>query len=155
MFGIRISTPSLADDSGSPYAAAELNAGGARVHFQADLRFWSPRQYERQWADGIRRLVRGATSSALMSAFTGARGELHRMWALWRRGGHIYVQPHCVVRADLSGSFDPAAPYDHVGEHVPMTLADLPHEEWRVELAAFLEAAVVVISAQCSGLSAQ
>jgi hypothetical protein len=56
------------------------------------------------------------------------------MWALWRDNGHVYVQEHSVLQAELDVRFDPADPYPHVGDRVPAGETGLPIPEWRVEV---------------------
>ena len=68
-----------------------------------------------------------------MWSFGGGDGP-HLMWALWKQAGFVYVQPHCVIEADLDEPFDPRAPYQHVGERLPAIEESLPMSEWRVEL---------------------
>jgi len=134
LFRIRIYTPPIVNDAGWPHAGAELIAGVTRLHRRIDLRFWRIADYERQWREGIARLVNGAESSALMSAFSGPGDASHSMWALWREATSVYIQPLCVLAAPLDDPFDPRAPYEHVGARVPVTENDLPMDEWRVEL---------------------
>jgi hypothetical protein len=66
------------------------------------------------------------------------------MWALWREGGHVYVQPHCVLRAELSVPFDPFCPYALVAERIPVTENDLPLFEWRVDVQHLFAATLSV-----------
>jgi hypothetical protein len=135
MFRIRVFAPSLTYAHDSLNAVGELVIGDARQHFRLDLRAWSIADYERQWKAGVSRLVYGAPSSALMSAYRGDHDAPHLMWALWREAGFVYVQPQCVLNRELSSAFDPCAPYEHVGARVPATEQSLPIVEWRVELA--------------------
>lgn len=134
MFRIRVFAPSLTYAHDSLNAVGELVIGDARQHFRLDLRAWSIADYERQWKAGVSRLVYGAPSSALMSAFRGDHDAPHLMWALWREAGFVYVQPQCVLNRELSSAFDPYAPYEHVGARVPATEQSLPIAEWRLEL---------------------
>lgn len=142
MFRIRVFTPPLVNAAGWPHAGAEFVAGGVRLIFRVDLRYWHVADYERQWAAGIARLTDGAASSALMSRFVGADDSPHLMWALWREHRHVYIQPHGVVAADLSTRFDPHDPYEHVGARIPVTENALPLTEWRVELDQVLASAL-------------
>jgi hypothetical protein len=138
LFRIRIYTPALVNEAGWPHAGAELTAGVTRLHHRVDLRYWRIADYQRQWREGIARLVNGAHSSALMSSFSGAGDAPHLMWALWRQGAHIYIQSHCVLPAHLAAPFDPRAPYEHVGARIPITENHLPMDEWRVEFGQLL-----------------
>lgn len=132
MFRIRFFTPEVVDEGGWQHAGGELVVGDARMCFLVDLSYWSMRDYQHQWRDGIARLVQGAPSTALMSAYRGPGDSAHNMWALWRDNGHVYVQEQSVLQADLAERFDPTDPYPHVGERVPAAENGLPIPEWRV-----------------------
>jgi hypothetical protein len=139
MFQIRVFTPPLTNENGWPHAGGVLSAGETRLHFRIDLRFWRVPDYERQWRVGIARLVHGASSSALMTAFAGAAGP-HFFWALWKEGGRVYVQPQCVTMAELEQPFNPFAPYDLVGTRLPVTENQLPLLETRVPFEQLIAA---------------
>lgn len=134
LFRIRIYTPPIVNDAGWPHAGTELIAGATRLHRRVDLRYWRIADYERQWREGIARLVNGAESSALMLGFAGPGDASHSMWALWREAPSVYIQPHCVLGALLDDPFDPRTPYEHVGARIPVTQNGLPMDEWRVDL---------------------
>jgi len=134
MFRIRVFTPVVQDEKGWQHAGAELVLGPHRRCFVVDLGVWDLGQYERQWREGIARLVQGAPSTALLSSYRGERGEPHLMWAFWRDQGHVYVQEHPVVPADLEEPFDPSNPYPHVGERIPALEEGLAIPEWRLDL---------------------
>jgi hypothetical protein len=102
--------------------------------FLVDLTHWGISDYQRQWHAGISRLLQGAPSTALMTAYRGRGDSAHTMWALWREGGSVYVQEHSVLPADLDAPFDPNEPYGHVGERIPAAEYALPIPEWRVGL---------------------
>jgi CdiI N-terminal domain len=99
-----------------------------------DLLHWTAADYQHQWNAGIARLVNGAPSTALMSAYRGRGDDAHVMWALWRDETHVYIQEHAVLPADLDAPFDPAAPYGHVGTRVPAAENGLPIPEWHVKI---------------------
>jgi hypothetical protein len=134
MFRIRFFTPSVMNEEGWPHAGGELVAGDARMCFLVDLTHWGIADYQHQWRAGISRLLHGAPSTALMTAYRGRGDSAHTMWALWREGGYVYVQGHSVLPADLDAPFDPNEPYEHVGERIPAAELALPIPEWRVAL---------------------
>jgi hypothetical protein len=101
MFRVRVFTPSVVNEEGLPHAGAELVLGPERLRFLVDLRHWSIADYERQWRQGVARMLHGATSTALMIAYRGPGEATHLMWALWRDQGHVYVQQHPVISAEL------------------------------------------------------
>ena len=136
MFGIRVLSPPTV--LAVPGAVGELVVGDARRVFSLDLRVWHVADYQRQWKAGLARLLHGAPSTALITSFRGDDDAPHLMWAMWREAGFAFVQPHCVLAAELDRTFDPMEPYAHVGARVPVTEQQLPIAEWRVELEQVL-----------------
>lgn len=141
MFSIRVFTPPVTNENGWLHAGGELALGDARLFFLVDLSHWSVADYERQWHEGITRLLRGAPSTALMMAYRGPGDEPHLMWALWRDGERVHAQQHTLLPAELDAPFDARAPYAHVGERVPATEHGLPIAEWSAELVHLYAAA--------------
>jgi contact-dependent growth inhibition (CDI) system CdiI-like immunity protein len=141
MFAIRAFRLPMVDASGLPAAWAELRVGATRLRFHLDLSHWRVADYERQWKAGIQRLASGGACSALMSRYGGPDETTHSFWALWRADGVVYVQPQCVLSTEIEKPFDPTAPYEHVGEHVPVTDEQLPLDEWTVALEEVIAAA--------------
>ena len=134
MFRIRVFTPAVHDENGWRHAGGELTIGDGRRCFLVDLRFWNIGDYERQWREGVARLVQGASSTALMTAYRGPGHEPHVMWALWRDQSYVYVQEHLVMPDELESEFDPTDPYPHVGERIPASEHGLSIPEWRLNL---------------------
>jgi hypothetical protein len=134
MFRIRFFTPAVINEDGWQHAGGELVLGPTRLCFLVDLSHWSARDYQQQWREGIARFLRGAPSTALMTAYRGPGESAHTMWALWRDEAFVYIQEHSVLPADLDAPFDPMQPYGHVGARVPAAEHALPISEWHVEL---------------------
>jgi hypothetical protein len=142
MFRVRVFTPPVVDAAGWLHAGGELRLGHERLHFLADLSHWDVASYERQWREGVARLLHGAPSTALMTAYRGPGEATHHMWGAWREGGHIYLQEHVVAVTELDEPFDPAAPYVHLGERIPASQQALPIPEWRIDLVHVYAAAL-------------
>ena len=140
MFRIRFFTPAVQDEVGKWYAGGEMVLGDARCCFLVDLSSWGTAHYERQWREGITRLVQGAPSSALMTAYRGTSAEPHLMWGLWRHETHVFVQEHPVVPGELDSPFDPLDPYPHVGNRIPASEHGLSIPEWRFPLVDLIAA---------------
>lgn len=139
MFRIRVFTPAVHDETGWRHAGGELVLGGAGRHcFLVDLQFWDIRDYERQWRDGVKRLVQGAPSTALLTAYRGPGSQPHVLWALWHEESYIYVQEHPVIPSELEVPFDPGQPYAHVGERVPASEHGLGIPEWRMDFTELI-----------------
>ena len=132
MFHIRVLSAPVALAMDAPTAVGELVVDGARSVFPLDLAHWRVEDYQRQWREGLGRLLHGAPSSVLMTAYRGPHGVAQLMWALWRENKSVYVQPHCVAACDLARPFDLDAAYEHVDVRVPARDQALPITEWRV-----------------------
>jgi hypothetical protein len=141
MFDIRVSTPSVTTKDGVKQTEAELRLGNDGFIFAIDLRHWPISEYKRQWREGIWRILEGAQSSALMTAYTGPGGHVHHMWALWREGTGLYVQQHAVVSAELDHPFVPHNPYAYIGTRIEASKHGLPIPEWRIALSDIYAAA--------------
>ena len=76
MFYIGFITATRVDDQGAPYADGELSADAHRAPFRSDLRLWSKREYEKQWREGVARLVAGKHAAALVTSYRGPTGGL-------------------------------------------------------------------------------
>ena len=144
MFRIRFFTPSVMNEDGWQHAGGELVVGDARMCFLVDLTYWGIPEYQNQWRSGMSRLLQGAPSTALMTAYRGPGDSAHTMWALWREDGYVYVQEHSVLPADLDAPFSPNEPYAHVGERIPAAENALPIPEWRISIE-HLHAAILGI----------
>jgi hypothetical protein len=142
MFQIRVLTPPIPNQDGCLHAGAELRLGGERFGFLVDLSHWQIANYERQWRDATKRLLHGAPSTGLMTAYRGPGEVAHLMWGFWRDADCVYVQQHSVLGGELDASFDPHAPYAHLGERIPTSSHRLPIPEWRVDLVAVYAAAM-------------
>ena len=142
MFRVRVFTPPVMNEEGRLHAGAELRLGTERFCFIVDLRHWQIGDYERQWRDGTERMLHGAPSTALMTAYRGPGEATHHMWGLWRDAGQVYVQRHSVCSGDLDAPFDPESPYAHLGERIATSTHALPIPEWRLDLVHVYAAAM-------------
>lgn len=141
MFDIRVSTPPTINEAGFLQAGAELHLGDERLVFAVDLRHWTIIDYEMQWREGIWRILEGATTSALMTAYAGPAGHMHHMWALWREDKSLYVQQHAIIDRELDHPFVPDNPYAYVSGRIAASKYELPIPEWRVNLTDIFAAA--------------
>jgi hypothetical protein len=141
MFDIRVSRPSVTIKDGVKQAEAELRLGNDRFVFAIDLRHWPISEYQRQWREGIWRILEGAQTSALMTAYAGPTGHMHHMWALWREGNGLYIQQHAVISRELDHPFVPHNPYAYIGTRIEASKHGLPIPEWRIALSDIFAAA--------------
>ena len=142
MFRVRVFTPAAHNDDGWLQAGGELCLGNGRFAFLVDLRYWTIAEYQRQWAEATKRLLHGAPSTALVTAYGGPGDAIHHMWGLWREADYVYVQQHSVASSELDPPFDPNQPYQYLGERIATSKHALPIPEWRVDLVHIYAAAL-------------
>jgi CdiI N-terminal domain len=142
MFRVRVFTPPALNEEGLAQAGAELRLGSERFGFLVDLSHWQIADYQRQWQAATKRLLHGAPSTALMTAYRGPGDATHFMWGVWRDAEHVYVQQHSVLARELDSPFDPDEPHAHLGERIATSKHALPIPEWRVDLVHVYAAAM-------------
>lgn len=142
MFRVRVFTPAVQNEDGWPQAGGELRLGSERFAFLIDLRYWVVAEYQRQWGEATKRLLHGAPSTALMTAYGGSGEAIHHMWGLWRDASHVYLQQHSVATRENDPPFDPASPYEYLGERIATSRHALPIPEWRADLVDIYAAAL-------------
>jgi hypothetical protein len=142
MFRARVFTPPVRNEEGRLQAGSELRVGRERFTFLVDLQHWTIAEYERQWREATKRILHGAPSTALMTAYRGPGEAIHHMWGLWREAAHVYLQQHSVSSADLDTPFNPNDPYQHLGERIATSKHALPIPEWRLDLVDIYAAAL-------------
>jgi hypothetical protein len=117
MFYIGFVTASRVDAQGVSYAEGELTAGEHSERFRSDLSVWRKADYEKQWKQGVARLLSGAQSSALVTSFSGAGADGSvELLPLSRHGGTVLVGERAVLAEGLPEPFEVSAVYDVVAE---------------------------------------
>ena len=141
MFYIGFTTAARTDDAGWTHAAGALTLGRATEGFDSDLGTWSMADYERQWREGIARLISGGSSSALLTSYGGPDASHHHMWPVWREGTDAIFQQRLLLTGQLAEPFELSRLYDVVGERVMINGEGQRVSEWVVplgQLANFL-----------------
>ena len=127
MFYIGFITASRVDAHGVPHAEGELTAGTHDERFRSDLRVWRKADYERQWRQGVARLLSGAESSVLVTSFAAPDPDGGLQFIpMWREGGTVYVGEAREVTEPLPEPFDVATVYELVEDRVPEIAATRP-----------------------------
>jgi hypothetical protein len=102
--------------------------------FDIPLTFWSAARYERQWREGIDRLLKGAARSCLITSMLDPRSEAFGdWWKLYREGDHVLVQNQMLLTEVYGKNFDPDEPYRSIPERLPFNAEGTPISEWCLE----------------------
>lgn len=111
--------------------AGRLVLGDFEEQFFANMEYWRELDYERQWIEGLERILTGATTSCLITSIgrPEASGGLW-WWTLYRSGNRIHVQNAMCFYASLREPFDPSNPYAAVPPRRVATEDGDPISEW-------------------------
>lgn len=104
--------------------------------FETPLTFWKADRYERQWREGIDRLLKGALRSCLITSMLDPRSEVFGVWwKLYREGDHVVVQNQLLLTEVLGGDLDPDEPYRSIPERLPFNAEGALVSEWLLEFS--------------------
>lgn len=104
--------------------------GSEAEHFLAPIDRWQRFDYERQWIEAARRLLR---PEARAGFFTSA---FHRWWVMWREGEEVIVQEHLLIPEQLATITDwRAAPYQLIEDRRSANEDGMPISEWLLNVA--------------------
>jgi len=80
-------------------------------NFEISLAFWGADRYEKQWRQGIDRLLEGASKWCLITSMLDPKCEHFGVWwKLYREGEHVMVQNQLLLADVLGRTFDPDEP---------------------------------------------
>jgi hypothetical protein len=103
---------------------------------ETPLTFWSADRYERQWREGIDRLLKGALRSCLITSMLDSRSEPFGVWwKFYREGDHVVVQNQLLLSEVLGGDFDPDRPYPSIPDRLQFSAEGAPVSEWVLEFS--------------------
>jgi CdiI N-terminal domain len=101
---------------------------------------WDRRLYERHWARALRRLLEGASRSALITSYVEpGLADYLMWWPLYREGDSVYVQNHMLFYAQLAKPFSPEDPWESVPARRNVNAEGLRISEWVTDLASVRE----------------
>jgi hypothetical protein len=118
-------------------ALGEITLDDFVEKFETPLTFWNADRYERQWRDGIARLLNGALRSCLITSMLDSRSEVFgAWWKLYREGDHVVVQNQLLLSELFGGDFDPDEPYRYIPERQKSSAEGIPISEWLLEFSS-------------------
>ncbi len=114
-------------------AHGELVLNGCIEKFSSCTNSWNISDYKRQWHDGIKRIIEGRRKSCLIiSRHEPGFSDFLIWWLMYRINDKIVFQEQWVPRDKVAPPFDPARPYEYIGDWT--TISDDGHKisEWWV-----------------------
>lgn len=130
------------DTAGAPLGTAvlmgQITLGGDIENFESVIGFWSPKDYERQWTEGVRRVVRSGKDSCLITSIHDpGLVDVLSWWLLYPEADEVHVQDAlCLVRECLP-RFSTVDPYRSIPERARATEDGEPVLEWTLPLEEF------------------
>jgi len=123
-------------DVTSPTSFGRLQVGEFQEDFEMDLSFWSPRDYERQWRQGLERLVEKEGASCLISSMSRPESaNFVFLWLLYRDEDRVFVQQFVLILDECSEAFRPEDPYRHVPSREIVSEDGELVSEWKTEVS--------------------
>ena len=103
----------------TPEGSGKLCSGDHRETFISLIGFWSPRDYEEQWTEGIARVVNGGVDSCLINSLHDpAAVEIIRWWLLYPVARTVHVQTGFLILAQQNQQFSTRDPYASIPPRV-------------------------------------
>ncbi len=125
-----------------PGRVGVITLDGFEERFVAPTTFWQARDYERQWNEGLRRIISGNEKSCLITALRDPRAtKMLFWWPLYREGSDVVVHNNILLLDQLEQPFDARDPYSSIKERVTIDEEGQQVSEWRVsilDIGAFL-----------------
>ena len=133
-FEIRF-TGETSDDSeiGNAGYYGELTLGEDRESFVSLIGYWSPRDYEQQWLQGIERVVRANRASCLITSLHDpAEADVISWWLLYPEGEVVHIREALLLVNEDRGTFSTADPYAAIPVRQPNDESGDEISEWTV-----------------------
>jgi contact-dependent growth inhibition (CDI) system CdiI-like immunity protein len=134
VFDIHLTDECVADtDPGVTAIYGKIHIGDHVETFVSSLVCWGRVFYERHWDAATRRLLTGATRSALITSYV-EPGLSNRLiwWPLHREGDVVYVQNQMLFYDQLSSRFSIDEPWESVPERRTTNVDGLEISEWKI-----------------------
>jgi hypothetical protein len=143
-FDIRF-TGETSDDSeiGNAGYYGELTLGEDSESFVSLIGYWSPRDYEQQWLQGIQRVIVANRASCLITSIHDpADADVISWWLLYPDGEVVHVREALLLLKDSRSTFSTADPYAAIPARQLNDESGAEISEWTVargELQRFLD----------------
>lgn len=100
---------------GGKYLLGVIRIGEFSESFSCSLSYWERSSYLSQWREGLRRLLDGKGSSAIVtSMYNPESANFIFWWVMYAKGQSVYIQNHVLFLDELKVFFDEADVYRFV-----------------------------------------
>jgi hypothetical protein len=101
LFSIKILDPKVLFIDNIPCCIGEINIGKFQETFEMPLEYWTIKDYEKQWADGIERIKKNTQSCLIAAIQDPKKSPLVNLWTMYKINNKIFIQNHLFFVKDL------------------------------------------------------
>ena len=105
-----------------------ITLGEYEERFLAPVGYWSRADYERQWLEAARRLLRSADRTGFFTA------PYRFWWTMWRDGERVFVHEELITPERYAGPYDGTPPYQIIEDRVTHNDEGEQISEWEISL---------------------
>jgi CdiI N-terminal domain len=117
-------------------AHGELVLDGHIENFSSCTNSWNMPDYKRQWQHGIKRIIDGENKSCLIvSLHEPGFSDFLILWPMYRINDQIVFQEQWLPSEKVAPLFDPARPYEYIGDWITMSDDGEKLSEWWIKLS--------------------
>jgi hypothetical protein len=131
-FGIKFLAETVeGSELGNTGQYGEIVLGDEREMFLSLIGYWSPRDYEEQWRNGILRVVRERQESCLITSLHDPReADVLMWWLLYPDGDTVRIQNALLLLDQHRQEFSTHHPYASIPPRRIVTDDGQPISEW-------------------------
>jgi hypothetical protein len=114
-----------------------IQIGNFKEEFCIAMEPWSPGTYEKQWREGLERILDGEAKSAIVTSFTlpsdpPCPSDHYVWWPLYSNGEIVYVHNQLKFYEHLDADFDESKLYEYIDERTTVTEDGDQISEWHM-----------------------
>ncbi|WP_263365363.1 hypothetical protein [Edaphobacter bradus] len=122
-------------DEQTPMATGELVLGEFKENFVASLYQWNKADYEAQWRDAIKAILKGSKSALAVWYVAPEFSDNLEWWPMYREGNVIHVQNHLLFYDQLTRPFSQENMLSFIRDRRTINEDGERISEWSVELS--------------------
>lgn len=133
-FYIRFTDKTISND-GDGFEIGELKLMDFTEVFQAPISYWKKDDYERQWQEGLRRILQGHDKSCLVtSMYNPLMANFIVWWPMYLHEGKVYIQNHLLFMSELKQPFEEPKLYEYIHTRETYSIDGDKVSEWSLDM---------------------
>ena len=120
---------------GDLVASGVLKIGDFTESLQISLSYWNREQYLDQWREALERLLKGGSSSAIVTTmYDSNTANFIFWWVMYLIGDSVHIQNHVLFLDELEQPFDEFNLYRFIPKRETHTEEGEPISEWVIKV---------------------